>query len=64
MANMSYCRFRNTAIALADCVYTLEDILDGVKEHISVEEHNASERMYELCREYIKLFEDINGDKL
>lgn len=61
---MSYCRFHNTAIALADCVYTLEDILDGVEERLSVEEHNASERMYELCREYIKLFEEINDDEL
>ena len=55
---MSYCRFRNTSIALADCVYTLEDILYGV------EEHNASKQMYELCREYIELFEEINDDKL
>ena len=25
MGNMSYCRFENTANALADCVYALED---------------------------------------
>lgn len=61
---MSYCRFRNTAIALADCVYTLEDILDGVKERLSEEEHNASERIYELCKDYIQPFEEINDDKL
>lgn len=29
MANMSYCRFENTASALADCVGALEDALEA-----------------------------------
>lgn len=42
MANMSYCRFRNTRIDLADCLETLE-----YNEEISKEEYNACKRMFE-----------------
>lgn len=61
MPNMSYCRFRNTTIDLADCVYTLENIRNGEKEPLSPEEYSASKRMYDLCQEYIQLFEELDG---
>lgn len=64
MANMSYCRFRNTQIDLADCVYTLEGIRNGEEEPQSPEEYYASKRMYELCQEYIQLFEELEEDAL
>lgn len=59
MANMSYCRFRNTKLDLADCVYTLEDIRNGEGETLSPEEYSASKAMYDLCQEYIQLFEEL-----
>jgi hypothetical protein len=62
MANMSYCRFRNTKIDLVDCVYALKGIRDGEEAPLSLEEYFASEKMYDLCQEYIQLFEELEGD--
>lgn len=42
MANMSYCRFRNTKIDLADCLEVLE-----YGEELSKEEHTACKWMFE-----------------
>lgn len=39
MANMGYCRFRNTARDLADCVDHMAD------DDLSMEEHAARKRM-------------------
>lgn len=66
MANMSYCRFRNTKMDLADCVYTLEDFVNEETEFdLSLEEINAAKRMRELCEEYIELFDELQeGGKL
>ena len=64
MANMSYCRFRNTQIDLADCVYTLEGIRNGEEEPLSPEEYYASKRMYDFYQEYIQLFEELEEDAL
>lgn len=60
MANMSYCRFRNTASDLDDC---LETLLDG--ESLSEEEHKACSRMFQefisfCCNEGI--IEDEDGE--
>ena len=62
MANMSYCRFRNTYIDFADCVYTLESIIDGEEKPLSPEELNAAKRMRELCEEYIELFDELQEE--
>lgn len=62
MANMSYCKFRNTKLDLADCVNTLEYLRDGDEEPLSPEEMSAAERMYELCQEYIELFDELKED--
>lgn len=40
MANMSYCRFRNTRSDLLDCIDTLND-----EEELSVEEASAARKM-------------------
>ena len=58
MANMSYCRFRNTAEDLADCLEALEQ-----NTPLSVEEHGAANRMFtaflHFCRDrnFIKDFD-------
>ena len=59
MANMSYCRFRNTSLDLADCVNTLEYLRDGEEGPLSIEEMLAAKRMYDLCQSYIELFDEI-----
>ena len=41
MANMSYCRFRNTMMDLDDCLYALED-----GEELSKDEFDACEMMF------------------
>ena len=42
MANMSYCRFRNTMMDLDDCLESLE-----YGEELSNDEFDACERMFE-----------------
>lgn len=42
MANMSYCRFRNTLNDLADC----QENFDA--DDLSAEEHNARRKMIEI----------------
>ena len=60
MANMSYCRFRNTSNDLTDC---LESLLD--REELSIEEYFACKSMFEdfigfCCNEGI--IEDDDGE--
>jgi hypothetical protein len=44
MANMSYCRFENTANDLQDCVYALND--DEVKDLSSYEVRGLRDLLY------------------
>ena len=37
---------------------------DGEEEPLSPEEYSASKRMYDLCQEYIQLFEELEEDAL
>ena len=47
MANMSYCRFRNTRLDLDDCLQTLSDgDFDG-EGGLSEEEHRACVKMFQ-----------------
>lgn len=60
MANMGYCRFRNTILDLGDC---LEALNNG--ESLSEEEHRACTLMFQefigfLCNEGI--IEDEDGE--
>lgn len=55
MANMSYCRFRNTSNDLRDCVNALED--EDYPD--SSEELNAAKRMYNLCQKYAEAYENM-----
>jgi len=51
MANMSYCRFRNTLNDLRDCYYNME----GVSDH---EEQRARQQLIDLCRDIIDEYGD------
>lgn len=51
MANMSYCRFRNTLDDLVDCQYNFEDIT-------SKEELEAAKRLVKVCREIAEEIEE------
>lgn len=50
MANMSYCRFRNTVNDLADCQ---EAINDGVlqDDELDEDERRAARRLIRICKE-------------
>lgn len=55
MANMSYCRFQNTASDLRDCVTALEELLnDPEAEPLSRDEDDAADWMETLCRRYLE----------
>lgn len=55
MANMSYCRFQNTAADLADCEES-----EGMYEpdSLSEEEQRARKRLIRLCQRIAAEFED------
>lgn len=50
MANMSYCRFENTARDLSDCQEALEES-DGDLSELSSSEKRAALRLLKRCRE-------------
>lgn len=57
MANMSYCRFRNTLADLADCKDALEELLSGGDiEQVSDEERRARVDLVEMCFDVVELF--------
>lgn len=61
---MSYCRFRNTLQDLQDCSNALQEIIDnnGVDEYgekLSFDERRAAGNMYDLCREFINIYEEF-----
>lgn len=60
---MSYCRFQNTKNDLAECVGVLEEIYDEECVNLSTEEVWAAHKMYELCKKYIELYEEV-GEQL
>lgn len=48
--NMSYCRFQNTVIDLADCMDALQEI-DYDPTKLSADEEQAARRLIEICQE-------------
>lgn len=56
MANMSYCRFENTASDLQDCIYA---ILDGDINDLSSFEIRGAHRLLELARELMYLEDEL-----
>ena len=66
MANMSYCRFRNTSSDLEDCVNAVEVMqvkngkyLDAYSDEISWEELIACKAMRDQCERFIEAFDDL-----
>jgi len=57
MANMSYCRFENTARDLQDCVYALDD---SDVEDLSSYEINGLKDLLGLAKEIVNMEEYIN----
>ena len=51
MANMSYCRFRNTVKDLKDCYEHMED-------KVGEEEERARQKLIEVCRNIVDDYEE------
>ena len=60
MANMSYCRFRNTLIDLEDCV----NFLESGAGSLSNEEQRAAFILIKRARELTEMFEDMNDEEI
>ena len=57
MPNMGYCRFENTARAMADCVSAIED--NETSENLSIYEVNGLKDMQMLAMDLINLESEI-----
>lgn len=57
MANMSYCRFRNTVIDLQDCYDALSDP-DEDNEPLDPDELRAKKQLISLCEEIVMDFRE------
>ena len=57
MPNMSYCRFENTARAMADCVSAIED--NDTSQHLSIYKVNGLKDMQMLAMDLINLESEI-----
>lgn len=55
MANMSYCRFENTANDLQDCIYAIQD--NEINELSNYEIRGAKD-LLELAKDLINNYED------
>lgn len=63
MANMSYCRFKNTLQDLIDCVNALDGVVyEG--ESISESEWKYAKRMKEWCERFVETFEECNEEEI
>ena len=62
MANMSYCRFENTAGDLYDCVNAMqeEDTIEDMD--LSEEELRAMKRMRKLCERFLEEYDRLRGE--
>lgn len=58
MPNMSYCRFENTAQALQDCLYALEE---GETTELSRFELRGLRNLLRLCEEFIDYENEIDN---
>ncbi|EBJ1244432.1 TPA: hypothetical protein ACW5FR_001726 [Salmonella enterica] len=57
MANMSYCRFRNTEQDFNDCVDAIGNI-ESIGD-LSNAERKSAERLYHLANEYVSYYEQL-----
>ena len=61
MANMSYCRFENTEIALNECLNALDEAIDGENE-LSEDEYMACRRLFKTFVNYLYENDIIGND--
>lgn len=54
MANMSYCRFENTARDLADCVDAMQEVYSKEELDLNEYEKNAYAHMKQLCKAFLE----------
>lgn len=54
MANMSYCRFQNTALDLRDCVNNLRSLDPNDISMNTTDERNARERIIEMAADLLE----------
>jgi hypothetical protein len=59
MANMSYCRFENTARDLEDCVIALQN--NDLNEHMSVHEVNGLAELQLLAMDIVAMQDHIGN---
>jgi hypothetical protein len=59
MANMSYCRFHNTALAFKDCLNELEDHESFTDMNLSADESNAMYKLANFARAYLERFAEL-----
>lgn len=57
MANMSYCRFRNTEQDFSDCVDAISNA--GSIDDFINSERKSAERLYHLANEYVAYYEQL-----
>ena len=68
MANMSYCRFENTLIALQDCSRVVQDaLLDGVSfeelaDELGADELKALVALYKKAIFFTEMMDDLTGN--
>lgn len=62
MANMTYCRFRNTLNDLRDCSEALDEI-GGDLDELPEEERRAAKRLIELCLQVGEGYSEPEGDE-
>lgn len=61
MSNMSYCRFRNTLLALTDCERTLVEDLNWDPNVLKNEEEViAAKQLIKLCKSIAEWYEEEN----
>jgi len=58
MANMSYCRFYNTALAFKDCLNELED-MSSFTDICSEDEERAMHRLASLAQLFLQRYEEL-----
>lgn len=59
MASMSYCRFENTSIDMANCVSDLEEAYTFDELDHNEYETGSRKRLYELAQEYVAQYERL-----
>jgi hypothetical protein len=60
MANMSYCRFRNTLSDFEDCV----ELLENEGKNLSSDEQRAAFRLIGRAIELAEMFEDMDEEEI